>query len=170
MFFTTRAPTLAELQNCVHIDVASENNWNPTEAQLSQMRSILGTNVAPAAAPAAEPSMELMKSSDCPEARPMASLQKANPQAAQSECDDTSEDLPTRQTCSSRDRHSKTSAEVLSHRFGTSPDRAGATLDATRQKGTRSRILPLSRRHGADQQTMFGQTTGCLLCHRHPLF
>ena len=42
--------------------------------------------------------------------------------------DDALEDIPTRQTYSSTDRHSKISSEVLADRFGIGTNRANATL------------------------------------------
>ena len=44
------------------------------------------------------------------------------------------------------------SAEVLDNRFGISLDRARQTLKATTQRGTRSALLPISRRYRADRQ------------------
>ena len=66
--------------------------------------------------------------------------------------DDALGDIPTRQTYSSTDRHSKISAEVLADQFGIGIDRANATLKATLQRGTRSAIIPISRRFRADRQ------------------
>ena len=146
IFFNTRAPTPDELQTCIHINLTSKDDWNPTELQLSKLSTIPGTIMAPPLP------VESLKFYDCPKERLLASLHRVNSQVTRSEYDDTLEDLPTRQTYTSKDRHSKISAEVLSHRFGISLDRARATLDATYQRGTRSAILPLSRRYRADRQ------------------
>jgi hypothetical protein len=43
-------------------------------------------------------------------------------------------------------------AEVLADRFGIGIERARQTLKATTQKGTRSALLPISRRYRADRQ------------------
>ena len=71
--FLTRAPTPEELQTCIHINLTSKNDWNPTEIQLSQLSSIPGTR-----------KMELMQFFDefidCPKAKLIASSQKVNPQ------------------------------------------------------------------------------------------
>ena len=66
--------------------------------------------------------------------------------------DDSLEDIPTRQTCTSTERHAKMSAEVLADRFGIGLERAKQTLKATTQQGTRSALLPISRRYRADRQ------------------
>ena len=59
-----------------------------------------------------------------------------------------------KQSCASRDRHGEGSAEVLAGRFAVGINQARATLEATHQKGTGSAVLPLSQRHGADQQCL----------------
>ena len=65
---------------------------------------------------------------------------------------DVLEDLPTRQTYMSTERHRKISAEVLPDRFGIEIECARSTLRATVQRGTRSAILPISRQYRADRQ------------------
>ena len=64
---------------------------------------------------------------------------------------DVLEDLPTRQTYMSTERHIKISAEVLPERFGIEIECARSTLRATVQRGTRSAILPMSRQYRADR-------------------
>ena len=62
------------------------------------------------------------------------------------------EDIPTRQTYSSTDINYKISVEVLADQFRIGIDRANAILKSTLQRGTRSAILPISRRYRADRQ------------------
>ena len=57
------------------------------------------------------------------------------------------EDIPTRQIYTSTERHVKISAEVLADRFGIGLERERQTLKATTQRGTRSALLPISRRY-----------------------
>ena len=66
--------------------------------------------------------------------------------------DDSLEDIPTRQTYTSTERHVNMSAEVLADRFGIGLERARQTLKETNQIGTRSALLPISRRYRADSQ------------------
>ena len=66
--------------------------------------------------------------------------------------DDSLEDIPTRKTYSSTERHVKMSAEVLADRFGIVLERARQTLKATTQIGTRSALLPIGRRYRADRK------------------
>ena len=61
--------------------------------------------------------------------------------------DDSLEDIPTRQTYTSTEMHVKISAEVLADRFGIGLERAIQTLKANTQRGTRSALLPISRRY-----------------------
>ena len=84
----------------------------------------------------------------------LSSFGSVNSQVTRSECDDALEDIPLRQSCASRDRHSKVSAEVSADGFAIGIDRARTTLEATHQKGTRSAVLPPSRRHRADRQCL----------------
>ena len=66
--------------------------------------------------------------------------------------DESLEDLTTRQTYTSTERHIKPSTEVLADHFAIGLHRAKETLKATLQRGTRSAILPISRRYRADRQ------------------
>ena len=66
--------------------------------------------------------------------------------------DDSLEDIPTRQTYTSTERHIKMSAKVLANRFRIGLERAIQTLRVTTQRGIRSALLPISRRYRADRQ------------------
>ena len=66
--------------------------------------------------------------------------------------DDTLHDIPTRQTYTSTERHSKMNAETLADRFAIGLQRARDTIQVTTQRGTRSALLPLSRRYRADRR------------------
>ena len=65
---------------------------------------------------------------------------------------DLLEDIPTRQTYTSTERHVKMLDEVLADRFGIGLERARQTLKAITQRGTRSALLPISRRYQDDRQ------------------
>ena len=47
----------------------------------------------------------------------LSGLRRVNSQVSRSECDSALEDIPSRQSCASRDRHSEVSAEALADRF-----------------------------------------------------
>ena len=61
-------------------------------------------------------------------------------------------DLPTRQTSSSTERHTKISVELLNDRFRIGTEIANATLRSPLQRGTISAILLIIRRYRADQK------------------
>lgn len=61
------------------------------------------------------------------------------------------EDVPARRTFVSSDRHLAITAENLSEQWNIGHEQASATLRKTRQRGTRSAILPLARRYRADR-------------------
>ena len=62
------------------------------------------------------------------------------------------DDIPARRTFISHDRHKQLSAESIAECWGIGIKRAKSTLLSTTQRGTRSAILPLSRRYRADRR------------------
>ena len=60
-------------------------------------------------------------------------------------------DIPARKTFVSNECHRKITSDLLSEMWHIGPKRAQATLDATTQNGSRSAILPLSRRYRSDR-------------------
>ena len=65
--------------------------------------------------------------------------------------DEMLQDVPARRTFTSTERNSDVSAAELSERWGIGLLQAQNTIRITTQKGTRSAILPLSRRYRADR-------------------
>lgn len=61
------------------------------------------------------------------------------------------QEYPSRRTFVSTERHMKLDALMLADLWGIGLKRAKMTLEATTQMGTRSAILPLSRRYRADK-------------------
>ena len=134
IYFKSWAPSQLELETCTHIHMTSRIPWNPTKITLNETSAIkkVGTNIQ-----------------DGLKERLMARM----PMISEvSRYDESLEDLPTRQTYTSTERHSKVSAEVLADRFAIGIQQAKETLKATMQRGTRSAILPISRRYRADRQ------------------
>ena len=60
------------------------------------------------------------------------------------------EDAPARRTIVSSEQHLSITPETLSEQWNIGHEQASATLCKTRQRGTRSAILPLARRYRAD--------------------
>ena len=130
VLFGTRSPTQEEMTNCHHIHLTSKTEWNPSKVKMIQQ--VNTTRIT-----------DGLKEKLAKNVPHIAEVQRV---------DDILEDVPTRQTYTSTDRHSKISAEVLADRFAIGLERAKATLNATLQRGTRSAILPISRRYRADRQ------------------
>ena len=133
IFFETRAPSERELRDCHRIDVTSKREWNPENVTMSKVQT--------------------RQTDDIEDGLKERMLAKVPHTIAEiMRYDGDLEDLPTRQTYTSYERHAKLSAEVLADRFGIGLERAKATLKATLQRGVRSAILPISRRYRADRQ------------------
>jgi hypothetical protein len=136
IIFESRALTKEELQDCLHIQLTSKEEWNPTKVRMSEV-------VAISAVPT-DPTLSNLKEK-------MTALVPGYIEEV-ARYDDTLEDLPTRQTYTSTERHIKISAEVLADRSVIGLERARQTLKATTHRGTRSTFLPISRRYRADHQ------------------
>ena len=72
----------------------------------------------------------------------------------------TQEDIPARRSFISHDRHKRQSADNIAELWCIGKNRAMAALDAATQCGTRSAILPLSRRYRADRRCNLRRLTG----------
>lgn len=170
IFFNTRAPTLDELRDCAKVHLTSKQEWNPTEVSMKQTTSIKAITKYTPSFRISEMTMSINETAfeyvdpkdddallhsidpsltDLKE-QLMAKVPRNIAQVTRYE--DSLEDLPTRQTYTSTERHSKISAEVLADRFGIGIERARATLRATLQRGVRSATLPIGRRYRADRQ------------------
>ena len=132
VLFDTRSPTPKELATCHHIQLTSKAEWNPTKLIMSEVGS-----------KEREDRPDGLKEKLMACVRRISEVQRVG---------EVLEDLPTRQTYTSTERHAEISAEVLADRFAIGIGRARATLEATLQRGVRSAILPISRRYRADRQ------------------
>ena len=56
-------------------------------------------------------------------------------------------DIPIRDMYTSTERHARVSANLIAQQFGIGTERARQTMKSTLQRGTRSAILPISRRY-----------------------
>ena len=65
--------------------------------------------------------------------------------------DTDTNDIPRIRTYVSHERHNKISADKISEILCIGPDKAAQMLRVTRQRGTRSAILPIGRRYRADR-------------------
>ena len=152
--FETRVPTDNELNTCEHIYMTSAQPWDPQQVQLKSVET--------------EPELPNVQQLDD---KTYAYLDPTSDETLLHTIDPTltnlkelmiqkvrvasigdGSDVPSRRTFVSTDRHMKVTEDILCERFGISPARARATLKVTTQRGTRSAILPLSRRYRADRR------------------
>ena len=69
-------------------------------------------------------------------------------------------DVPARRTMVSTERHTKLKASEIAELWGIGPRRAEDTIKATTQRGTRSAIMPISRRYRADRMFQVKRLNG----------
>lgn len=171
VYFTSRVPTDHELSDPTipRFEVTSDQAWNPTEVQLSEIVSI--PTVFPTPNDTAfwrSPGLiDIMSSSPSEYAYRDPSMTDALLDSIDPSLTNISRgltinevlhldadlhDKPVRKTFTSTERHLKITAEALSERLGIGIARARKTLHATLQRGTRSAILPLERRYRADRR------------------
>ena len=134
IFFNSWAPSQKELETCPRIQMTSRIPWNPGKVTLNEISS------------------ENVKGEEIPDGLKEKLIAYTPRISEVSRFNESLEDLPTRQTYTSTERHAKISAEVLADRFAIGLQRARATMNATLQRGTRSAILPIARRYRADRQ------------------
>ena len=157
ILFESRAPTKQGLQECTKIQLTSKKEWNTHKVRMSEVMvsSVSATrpkNLDEDLLESTDPSLSGLKE-NLAELVPRYITEVAR-------YDDLLEDIPTRQTYTSTERHVKMSAEVLSDRSGIGLERARQTLKGTTQRGTRSALLPISRRYRADRKFGVRQLNG----------
>ena len=136
--FSTRAPSNKELNECPHIHLTSINQWNPQTVQLGQLCSTPDTPVLDHDSKILqdiEPSLVMLKE--------LKTVYDSNSV--------TDELVPSQRSFVSNKRHTKLNAQQLAEFWGIGPRRAHDTIKVTTQRGTRSAILPISRRYRADK-------------------
>ena len=162
--FESRVPTTNELSSCAHIEMTSPHQWNPESVHLGSTSTT-----------SRQPQVRQLSSIHISE-NPYTTIthtiyeyaNHASDEATLHNIDETllmtndyrqisgaqargGDDIPARRTYTSTQRHSAVTSQSLSEHWGIGIKRAQATLDATTQRGTRSAILPISRRYRADR-------------------
>ena len=163
IYFESRTPTYEELRDCRKIEMTSMDEWNPGDVELKQVtRSIIKkkqVNHSFIQAIKTEHSnpYEQGWQYDSPYSDD-AILHSISPISTNWVQDVTAtylskfNPLHEPRTYVSTQRHNQITAEDLAEKFCIGVERAKATLRATRQRGTRSAILPISRRYRADRR------------------
>ena len=141
IFFESSAPTRHELETCPRVYLTSRNDWNPRKICLKEVTARMTAN---------EPDglKELL----------FRTMPRSISQTQQKE--HSLQDIPTRQTYTSTQRHAQATVEVLAERFAIGLQRAKDTMKATFQRAVRSALLPISRRYRADRQLNTKQLKG----------
>ena len=138
IFMETTTPTQSELDNCPHVHLTCDAEWNPHTVRLAATRSVEAENTI-----GVEPGLAQISSVFC--SRAMA--EAINEQRF---IKSTQVDVPADRTFVSSKRHSQVTSENLSERWNIGLQQAKQTMKVTTQKGVRSAIMPLSRRYRAD--------------------
>jgi hypothetical protein len=147
IFLETRTPTQHELDNCPHLHLTSDMEWNPHTVCLAATAS---TEAERAAVPATldvgiEPGLlQISSIYSFPE---MAMGLAATLASDWASIQAIQVDVPGHRTFVSKQRHSAVTPEELSERWNIGLEQARQTIKVTTQRGVRSAILPLSRRY-----------------------
>jgi Reverse transcriptase (RNA-dependent DNA polymerase) len=143
IFLESRTPTEDELQQCTHVTLTSKSPWNPRDVCFPQPKQPVEEGMWLARASATRCGTTDAVDYEFHEriaARLIGEIRIDEPQ-----------DVPLRRTFVSNERHPEITANELSERWGIGLTQAQNTIRITTQKGTRSAILPLSRRYRADR-------------------
>ena len=155
--FISRSPTEQELNDCVHIHLTSSYEWEPHNVQLS-IRSVTNYNTATcwnnqpvnigqlstdAAVRGLYKSYEYNSNFLSNDETVLHSIEPSLVSIAELHS--------ARNTYKSQSKHQRVDANTIAKLWGIGFNRAKATLNCTTQRGSRSAILPLSRRYRADR-------------------
>jgi hypothetical protein len=139
IFLDTRTPTQHEPDNCPHLHLTSEAEWNPQTVHLASTQSVEAEVIDNH--DELDPGLLQISSVYCflEMAENLRSLS-----AVQT-------DLPGYKAFISKQWHSVVTPEQLSKQWDIGLSQAKQTIKVTTQRGVRSVILPLSRRYRTDQ-------------------
>ena len=159
IYFDTRSPTDKELQECCHVYYTSKQEWNPNAVRFPEpaIRLEEGKLTARIDAIRAQSTTRDCQLCDqhlschCCDVVSLGPPELVERLIAEVRIDGHSEDVPSRRTFVSNERHARVSPAELSECWGIGLTQATNTIQVTTQKGMRSAILPLSRRYRADR-------------------
>ena len=162
--FESRVPTRYELNNCEHVDMCSRDPWDPRSVVLQSLSVEMEDNIKLSDGSYAyldsSDEVSIMHSMDNTTVNLKEKMIKEVRVASTKYEAQVGEDKATTLTMISNERHLKFDENVLAERFGISNRTARATLEATHQNGTRSALLPLSRRYKADRRYQLRRLDG----------
>ena len=142
ILFETRVPTQQELDDCPHVNLTSDYEWNPTEINLPNASNKVH-----------------QFDFQCSTLHTSCYYTNTSIQKISSLVGDHTEfasnrnmsDIPIPKTFMSQDRKSFVNPDSLSDKWLIGRQQAQQTIHVTTQRGIRSTILPLSRRYRADR-------------------
>ena len=135
IFFQTTTPTQSELDNCPHVELTFDTEWNPNTVQLAAVQSAEAEDVFRDGFGGIEPG--LLQIFSIYSFREMADNMRDQRNVS-------AIDVAERKTFVSKDRHPAVTKETLSERWNIGLNQAKQTLQVTTQRGVRSAILPMS--------------------------
>ena len=160
IYFNTRTPMKEEMETCRKITMTSPEEWVPEEVELKNVdrvklnQSKRQINAIKKVNGPNESVVWIYDDSESDEVL----LHEINPMLTRgvnelqiNSYDEKYDDVRPPRFYISTERHTKIVAEDLAEKFCIGLERAKATLRVTRQRGTRSAILPISRRYRADR-------------------
>ena len=158
IYFNSRSPTPRELEDpTLYVDLTSTRSWNPEENKLGWLESsqylISSVNTVHAS-----DNDSLLYSIELS----LVVLQERMIANVKIKGEYDPNDLPSRNTLISHNRHAKIDASTLAHNFGIGLKQAYATIKVTTQKAVRSAILPISWQYRADRMYQIQRLTGKL--------
>ena len=161
--FLTNYPTDDDLENCRHIIMSDEENWDPstTHFQVSSMQAEMHYNIslrsiylAQSDVPAAPPVTQIRDDIALHEFdRTLASISTGLIPELIAEniiCKVKTRKTRTGFATITEDRHHGVSPELLAQKWGIGMEKAKNTLKSTTQNSIRSAVLPLTRRYRTD--------------------
>ena len=170
--FESRAPTRDELNNCTHLHLTSNREWNPDEVDLRalyrvsqvakrecrQVYQVRTDTVYESPSPYDYSTRDTFKYLDPASDEAILSeissslvqMKEMSISSVQLKTHDN-EVLHANRTFINKERHVKLSPESLAENWFIGTKRAEATIKVTTQRGIRSALMPISRRYRADR-------------------
>ena len=154
---TTRTPSQDELDNCVHVVLTSQREWEPTNVKFPAPKWTIAEEKASRVSAIGtgqqmqEDVLEELFNVDSFARRLIARCRVETIPCTRAVNNVIVSDVPTPNTFISGDRKSDITPESLAERWLIGLDTAKQTLAKTTQRLVRSALLPLSRRYKADR-------------------
>ena len=151
---TTRTPSQEELDNCPHVELTSQREWEPSSVMFPEPKWSIAEERERRMVGQVSSHPHRLDDHDVDEFTKLL-IEKCQvhsiPPMRQISSNVVVSDLPTANTFISGDRKSDVTPHSLAERWLIGTDTAKQTLDKTTQRLVRSAVLPLSRRYKADR-------------------